>query len=103
MGFFSEIWDFIKNALKKIVAFIKKVFSIVYKGIKFIVQCIVSKSALLQNSWVGRIIDGLSFIFDLLDFLDNSGADVDTDEYKRELLDMDLDNYGRHTYEIRVS
>ena len=28
MGFFSEIWDFIKNALKKLVAFIKKVFSI---------------------------------------------------------------------------
>ena len=55
MGFFSEIWDFIKNALKKLVAFIKKVFSIVYKGIKFIVQCIVSKSALLQNSSLQQI------------------------------------------------
>lgn len=103
MGFFSDLWDFIKSALKKVVTFLKKVFTMVYKGIKFVVQCIVSMSVLLKNSWFGRIIDGISFIFDLLDFLKSQGADVDTDNYKRELLDMDLDNYGRHTYEIQVS
>ncbi len=103
MGFFSDLWDFIKYALKKVIEFIKKVFTLIYKGVKFVVECIVSKLILLKNTWVGKIIEGLSFIFDLLDFLDKKGADIDTQKYKDELLDMNLDNYGTHTYDIRIS
>ena len=103
MGFFSELWDFIKNALKKVYQFLKKVFSLIFQGVKFIVECLAAVSVLLKNTWYGKIIDGLSFIFDLLEFLENKGADVNADEYKRELLDMDLDNYGRHTYEVKIS
>lgn len=103
MGFFSDLWDFIKNALKKVIEFIKKVFTLIYKGVKFVVECIVSTLILLKNTWVGKIIEGLSFIFDLLDFLETKGADIDTQQYKDELLDMNLDNYGRHTYDIRIS
>ncbi len=103
MGFFSELWDFIKYALKKVVDFIKKVFSLIYKGIKFVVQCIVSKFILLKNTWVGKIVEGLSFIFDLLDFLESKGADVDAQKYKDELLDMNIQQYGRHTYDVQIS
>ena len=103
MGVFSDIWEFIKNALRRIGNFLKKIFNIVYKGVKFIVECLAAVSVLLKNTWYGKIIDGLSFIFDLLEFLENKGADVNADEYKRELLDMDLDNYGRHTYEVKIS
>jgi hypothetical protein len=103
MGFFSELWDFIKYALKKVVDFIKKVFSLIYHGIKFVVQCIVSSLILLKNSWVGKIVEGLSFIFDLLDFLEDKGADVDAQKYKDELLDMNLQQYGRHTYNVQIS
>ena len=52
---------------------------------------------------VGKIIEGLSFLFELLDFLESKGADIDSQKYKDELLDMDLDHYGRHTYEIQIS
>ena len=103
MGVFSDIWEFIKNALRRIGNFLKKIFNLVYKGVKFIVECLAAVSVLLKNTWYGKIIDGLSFIFDLLEFLENKGADVNADEYKRELLDMDLDNYGRHTYEVKIS
>ncbi len=103
MGFFSELWDFIKNALKKVYQFLKKLFTFIFKGIKFIVECIVTKLVFLKNTWVGKIIEGLSFLFELLDFLESKGADIDSQRYKDELLDMDLDHYGRHTYEIQIS
>lgn len=103
MGFFSELWDFIKNALKKVYQFLKKVFSLIFQGVKFIVECIVSKLVFLKNSWVGKIVEGLSFLFELIDFLDNKGANIDSQQYKEELLDMDLNHYGRHTYEIQIS
>ena len=102
MGFFSDLWDFVKNALKKIYQFIKKIFSLVFNGIKFIVECIASFSVLLKNSWVGKIVDGLSFLFQLIDFLDNKGANIDSQRYKDELLDMDINRSGRHTYEIQI-
>lgn len=103
MGFFSDLWDFIKKALKNVYQFLKKIFSLVFKGIKFIVECIVSKLIFLKNSWVGKIVEGLSFLFELIDFLSAKGADIDSQKYKEELLDMDLDHYGRHTYEIQIS
>lgn len=103
MGFFSELWDFIKNALKKVYQFLKKLFTFIFKGIKFLVECIVTKLVFLKNTWVGKIIEGLSFLFELLDFLESKGADIDSQKYKDELLDMDLDHYGRHTYEIQIS
>ena len=103
MGFFSELWDFIKNALKNVYQFLKKLFTFIFKGIKFLVECIVTKLVFLKNTWVGKIIEGLSFLFELLDFLESKGADIDSQKYKDELLDMDLDHYGRHTYEIQIS
>jgi len=102
MGFFSDLWEFIKNAMKKIYQFLRKIFSLVFNGIKFIVECISNISIFLKNSWVGKIIDGLSFIFKLLDFLDKQGANIDTQQYKDELLDMNIDRYGNHTYEIQI-
>ena len=39
------------------------------------------------------LFEGVSFIFDLLDFFKSKGADVDVDGYKRELLDMNLKEY----------
>lgn len=103
MGFFSELWNFIKYALKKVVDFIKKIFSLIYHGVKFVVECIVSGLIYLKNTWVGKIIEGLSFLFDLLDFLKIQGANIDTQRYKDELLDMNLDDYGTHTYDLRIS
>lgn len=103
MGFFSELWEFIKYATKQIYKFLKKLFNIVYMGIKFIVECIVAKIILLKNTWVGKIVEGLSFIFKLLDFLESKGADIDTRNYKDELLDMNLEHYGKHTYDIQIS
>ena len=102
MGFFSDLWDFIKNALKKVYQFLKKIFSVVFNGIKFIVECIVSALISLKNSWLGKIVDALSFLFELIDFLDNKGANIDSQKYKDELLDMDINRYGRHTYEIQI-
>ena len=102
MGFFSDLWEFIKKAAKKIYEFLKKVFSLVFKGIKFIVECIASYVITLKNSWVGKIVDGLSFLFELIDFLDDKGANIYSDRYKRELLDMDINRHGRHTYEIQI-
>jgi hypothetical protein len=89
--------------LKKVYQFLKKVFSLIFQGVKFIVECIVSKLVFLKNSWVGKIVEGLSFLFELIDFLDNKGANIDSQQYKEELLDMDLNHYGRHTYEIQIS
>lgn len=65
-------------------------------------ECIVSKLIFLKNSWVGKIIERTSFLFELLDFLESKGADIDSLKYKKEFLDMDLDHYGRHTYEIQI-
>ena len=56
-----------------------------------------------KNSWVGKVVEGLSFLFELIDVLDNKGANIDSQQYKEELLDMDLNHYGRHTYEIQIS
>ena len=102
MGFFSELWEFVKNALKKIYQFLKKVFSFVYNGIKFIVECIATFSVFLKNSWVGKIVDALSFLFKLIDFLEEKGANIDSQRYKDELLDMDINRSGRHIYEIQI-
>jgi len=100
MGFFSDLWDFIKNAAKKIYKFFSKVFTTVFKGIKFVVECVVNVVTTIKNSWVGTILQALSFIFELLDFFKSKGADVDADEYKREILDMDIRDYGRHRFDI---
>jgi len=103
MGFFSDLWEFIKKAAKKIYEFLKKVFSLVFNGIKFIVECIATAlKILLKNSWVGKIVDALKFLFELIDFLDSKGANIDSDRYKRELLDMDINRHGRHTYQIQI-
>ncbi len=102
MGFFSDLWDFVKNALKKVYQFLRKIFSLVFNGIKFIVECIASVVIQLKNSWVGRIIDALSFLFEVIDFLDNKGANIDSQKYKEELLDMDINRYGNYTYEIQI-
>jgi hypothetical protein len=103
MGVFAEIWAFIKKCAGKIYNFFKKIFSVVFNGIKFVVECIISVLTTLKNSWFGKLIDGLSFIFDLLDFLERKGADVDSDRYKRELSDMNLNSYGNHRVDIVIS
>ena len=103
MGFFSDLWEIIKNFLKKIYNFFSKIFSVVFKGIKFIVECIVKVVVTLKNSWVGKIFQGISFIFELIDFLQSKGADIDADGYKQELLDMNLNDYGVHQYNIVIS
>ena len=69
MGFFSDLWSFIKKCGRTIYSFFKKIFTVVFKGVKFVVECIVSVITKIKNSWVGKLIDGLSFIFDLIDFL----------------------------------
>lgn len=100
MGFLSDLWDCIKSVARSIYNFFSKVFSVLYNGIKFIVECIIQKLVTIKNSWIGQLFEGVSFIFELLDFLEDKGADIDTDEYKRELLDMDLKEYGAHRYDI---
>ena len=103
MGFFSDLWSFIKKCGRTIYSFFKKIFTVVFKGVKFVVECIISVLTTLKNSWFGKLIDGLSFIFDLLDFLERKGADVDSDRYKRELSDMNLNSYGNHRVDIVIS
>jgi len=102
MGFFAELWDFIKRAAKTIYNIIKKIFTTVFNGVMFLVEFIISRLIQLKNSWVGQLFEGIKFIFELIDFLDDKGARIDADGYKRELLDMDLEQYGRHTYELVV-
>ena len=100
MGFFSDLWDFIKSCARSIYNFFSKVFSIIFKGVRFIVECVIQKLVTIKNSWIGMLFEGVSFIFDLLDFFKSKGADVDVDGYKRELLDMNLKEYGMHRYDI---
>jgi len=103
MGFFADLWEIIKNFWKKVYNFFSKIFSVVYRGIKFIVECIIQTVITLKNSWVGKLFQGISFIFELIDFLQSKGADIDADGYKRELLDMKLNDYGAHQYNIVLS
>jgi Fe2+ transport system protein B len=103
MGFFSDLWETIKNFWKKVYNFFSKIFSVVFQGIKFIVECIIQTVVTLQNSWVGKLFQGISFIFELIDFLQSKGADIDADGYKQELLDMNLNDYGVHQYNIVLS
>lgn len=103
MGFFSDLWSFIKKCGRTIYSFFKKIFTVVFKGVKFVVECIVSVITKIKNSWVGTLIDGLSFIFDLIDFLKSKGADVDAERYKQQFKDMNLNSYGNHNVEIQIS
>jgi hypothetical protein len=103
MGFFSDLWETIKNFWKKVYNFFSKIFTVVFQGIKFIVECIIQTVVTLQNSWVGKLFQGISFIFELIDFLQSKGADIDADGYKQELLDMNLNDYGVHQYNIVLS
>jgi len=102
MGFFNDLWDFIKSAAKKIGEFISKVFYTIYSGIKYTVECIHEILTKINNSWVGTIADALPFIFELLNFLKKSGADVDVTCYKENFKDMDLDKYGNHKCSIEL-
>ena len=103
MGFFSDLWETIKNFWKKVCNFFSKIFTVVFQGIKFIVECIIQTVVTLKNSWVGKLFQGISFIFELIDFLQSKGADIDADGYKQELLDMNLNDYGVHQYNIVLS
>ena len=103
MGFFSDLWETIKNFWKKVYNFFSKIFTVVFQGIKFIVECIIQTVVTLKNSWVGKLFQGISFIFELIDFLESKGADIDADGYKQELLDMNLNDYGVHQYNIVLS
>lgn len=103
MGFFSDLWDFIKWAGKKLTEIISKIFYTIYDGVKYTVECIVKYFTLIKNSWVGTIAEALSFIFDLLDFLESKGADVNVRGYKSRLRDMDLDRYGEHNCDIKIN
>ena len=49
---------------------------------------------------VSITFQALSFIFELLDFFESKGVDIDANKYKRELLDMDIRDYGRHRFDI---
>ena len=49
---------------------------------------------------VSITFQALSFIFELLDFFESKGVDIDANKYKRELLNMDIRDYGRHKYYI---
>lgn len=98
MSFFEELWDFIKSGLEKM----SKIFNTVYEGVKFIVECIRKINTEIKNSWVGTIADALPFIFDLLDFLKEKGANINVNGYKSKLKDMDLDNYGDHHFDLKI-
>lgn len=105
MGFFSEIWEFIKSAAKSISKYLFKIFSFFFKGIKIVVECIIkSFSTVLNTTWFGNILQGASFIIELMEFLDDKGADVDIEKYKRELRDMTINNnyIDNHYYQIII-
>ena len=48
------------------------------------------------------LFEGVSFIFYLLDFFEIKWADIDIDRYKRDLLVMNLKEYGMHRYDIII-
>ena len=98
MGFFNELWNFIKSGLR----LMSKIFNTVYRGIKFIVECSRSIYTEIKNSWVGTIAQALPYILDLLDFLKNKGANIDANGYKSKLKDMNLDSYGDHHFDLKI-
>lgn len=100
MGFFSDLWDFIKNVSKTLIEIISKVFNTIYEGIKYTVECIVKIITEIINSWILTIDDALPFIFDLLDFLKSKDANMNVSGYKSKLRDMDIYSYGQHNCDI---
>ena len=102
MGVFSDIWELIKKAGKGIINFFKKIFSFVFNGIKFTVECIFKIISLLKNHWIGLLIDGIKLIYELVEFFKSKGADVD-ESYKSRIQDMNINNYGNHQINIEVS
>ena len=98
MGFFNVIWNFLKSVIEELI----KIFYTVYDGVKYIVKCIRTLIPEIKNTWVGRIIDALSFIFDLLDFLIGQGSNLDLDNYKSKFKDLDLEKYGEHHFDLKI-
>ena len=77
-------WNYIKRTNKSIYKFFSKVFTAVFKGIKFVVECEVNIVTTIKNKLVSIILKTLSFIFELLEFFESKGADIDANKYKRE-------------------
>ena len=98
MGFFNELWNLIKSGL----TLISKILKTVYNGVNFIVECSRWIYTEIKNSWVGKIADALPYIYDLLDFLENKGANIDANDYKSKLKDMNLDSYGDHHFDLKI-
>lgn len=98
MGFFSDIWNFLKTAAD----IISKIFYTTYRGVKYVVECLRDIDKEIKNSWVGTILDALPYIIDLLDFLKSKGANLNVNGYKSKLKDMDLDSYGDHHFDLKI-
>ena len=79
-----------------------EIFTILYKGVKFIVGCIISKIVLLPNWWIGICHEGLSPVFALICFYENYGTDVNFDEHKNQSLDINFEIYWIYKNKIRV-
>ena len=95
MGFLSDLWDFIKSTARSIYKCFSKLFSVFFKGVEFFVECIIGKIIEVKNSWFGTLIEGASFMFDIIEFLESKGAKVDKESYRRQLSDMDNINERR--------
>lgn len=102
MGVFGTIWEYIKKAAKGIYNFFKKIFSVLFEGVKFTITCILAIVSLLENSWVGKVITGIKLIYELVKFFKSKGAKVD-ESYKEKIQDMQVDYYGEHQFNINVS
>ena len=98
MGFFLDLWNFIKTGIE----YLSKIFQTIYEGVKFVVECLRAVIPEIKNSWVGTILEAGAYIFDLLDFLKEKGANLNVNSYKSKFRDMDLNNYGEHHFDLKI-
>ena len=98
MGFFLDLWNFIKTGIE----YLSKIFHTIYEGVKFVVECLRAVIPEIKNSWLGTILEAGPYIFDLLDFLKEKGANLNVNSYKSKFRDMDLNNYGEHHFDLKI-
>lgn len=103
MGIFGDIWNFIKSCAKSVYNFFKRTFTHFKNGIKFIIDVIVSIVTKIQSGWVGTLIDGVKFVYELISFFKSKGANVDEEDYEAKLRDMNINYYGEHQINVEIS
>jgi hypothetical protein len=102
MGIFGDIWNFIKKCAKSVYNFFSKIFHHFSNGIKFIIEVIVQLITKVSTGWFGLAIGGIEFIYELISFFKSKGANVEEEEYREKVNDMNINNYGEHQINIII-